>query len=191
MHQMRLLGVNIITPQKSASATICRCGRRDKHSSVLSLRAVQMKKKQLSILGANALIIGIPTLLVLSFVIYKALTYNGDYGPLPSYVIYLPVFLVLDIIMISLGCFMVRRFQEEQLFLTGIDGPIHSIEHLQGNYGPSIYYTSCGLVVSTDAESSETSHVGYRIIHAEKVTCRDCAIKLGSRVMEKSLRREY
>jgi hypothetical protein len=120
--------------------------------------------------------------------LYFALTYSGEYGPLPlsyySDIALLHVFILLDIGMISIGVIILKIFAEVIPFLTKDGEPIHSGRPWKRGPESGLFLTSCGLVVSINQESRTTAHVGYKIVTAKRATHRDCVLKEGRAVLD-------
>ncbi|MGY5859746.1 MAG: hypothetical protein RTU63_10275 [Candidatus Thorarchaeota archaeon] len=143
-----------------------------------------MKAHLFRIIGKVLFIVGFILLLLLSFLIYSAATYTGEYGPLPPFVVLLPVFWIGDFGLICLGVFMLRRYRERDIFLAKGGEPIHSVNPWEKGSEPGLYLTSCGVVVSTNQETNATGHVGYRIVPAKRATCSDCIRREGKLILD-------
>ncbi|MHA2353027.1 MAG: hypothetical protein ACXAC0_08220 [Candidatus Thorarchaeota archaeon] len=147
-----------------------------------------MRKRLLRLIGKVLVIIGIPIFVLMSYGVYFAITYTGEYGPLPSQyyqdIAILPLFMILDICAISIGVILLKRFKESIPFLIKDGGPIHSGKPWKKEPESGLYLTSCGLVVSINLESRVTAHVGYKLIPAERATHRDCALREGRAIMD-------
>jgi hypothetical protein len=90
------------------------------------------------------------------------------------------------------GMKILGSIEERTPFFTKVGELIHSGETWKRGSELGLYATSCGLVVSTNKESRETAHVGYRIVYANQATCRDCIVVEGKIAMGGSpLRRSY
>ncbi|MFW9925602.1 MAG: hypothetical protein ACFFDM_02425 [Candidatus Thorarchaeota archaeon] len=148
-----------------------------------------MKIRPLRLIVKGLIIIGILLLLLMSYGLYFAFTYSGEYGPLPpsyySDIAALPMFILLDVGMIIIGMILLRRYPEERLFFTKDGEPIHSGKLWNQGSESGLYQTSCGLVLSINQESSETAHVGYKIVKSKGATHGECATKEGREVLEK------
>jgi ABC-type antimicrobial peptide transport system permease subunit len=67
-----------------------------------------VKRRMFRLIAKGLVIIGIPIFLFLSYAVFRVVTYTGEYGPLPSDVVLPPVFLPLDISIISIGAIILR-----------------------------------------------------------------------------------
>lgn len=103
------------------------------------------------------------------------------------------VFLPLGLFLTFWGVIIRNIFGEKSKFLTKDGELIHSVISWYKSSESGLYLTSCGQMVSINQDSEETTHVGYKIISAERITCRDCAIKKGRAILERASygRREY
>ena len=143
-----------------------------------------MKAHLFRIIGKVLATVGIILLLLLSFLIYSAATYTGEYGPLPSFVVLLPVFWIWDFIMIYFGLFVIRRYSERDIFLAKDGEPIHSATPWKKGSEPGLYLTTCGLVVSINYESEATAHVGYKLVPAKRATHKECIQREGKAILD-------
>ena len=143
-----------------------------------------MKKRLLRLIGKGLAIIGIPIFLFFSWGVYSVLSYTGEYGPLPSEVVWIPAFALLGFSMIGIGVEILRRFEEGGPFLTKDGEPIHSGSVWKKGTESGLFLTLCGRVVSINQESQATAHVGYGIASAESTTCRECAMREGKAILE-------
>ena len=148
-----------------------------------------MKRRLFRPIAKGLVIIGIPIFLFLSYAVFRVVTYTGEYGPLPFDVVLLPVFLLLDISIISIGVIILRRYQERLPFLSRDGEPIHSGISWKKGSERGLFLTSCGLVVSINQESRATAHVGYKIVAAKRATHRDCILKEGGEVLDRFAKR--
>lgn len=118
----------------------------------------------------------------------------GEYIPelFEEYIIILAGFAIIGFAMILGGGNIQRRFGEREPFLANNGGPIHSGRAWKKGTEAGLFQTSCGLVVSTNHESGVTTHVGYRIVPAKRVTCEDCAQRRGRAILDaSSFRRDF
>ncbi len=96
---------------------------------------------------------------------------------------------VLGFAMILGGGNIQRRFGVRESFLANNGGPIHSGRVWKKGTESGLYQTSCGLVVSASHDSAATAHVGYRIVLAERTTCKDCAQREGRVILDANVYR--
>ena len=143
-----------------------------------------MKEYLFRIIGKVLAIIGIPLFVFISIGIYFAAAYTGVYEPSPLEVVLLLVYWLLDISMICIGVFLLRRYKEHELFLAKGGEPIHSAIPWKKGSEPGLYLTSCGLVVSINQESKATAHVGYKLVPAKRATHKDCIQIQGKIVLD-------
>ncbi|MHA1943886.1 MAG: hypothetical protein ACW96M_05760 [Candidatus Thorarchaeota archaeon] len=152
-----------------------------------------MKIRLLRLIGKGLIIIGIPLLLLMSYGLYFAFTYSGEYGPLPpsyySDIAALPVFILLDIGMIIIGMILLKRYQEERLLFIKDGEPIHSGKPWNQGSESGLYMTSCGLVLSINQESRATAHVGYKIVPANRATHKECVQNEGRAILDSVVKR--
>lgn len=148
-----------------------------------------MKTHLFRLIAKGLIIIGLPLFLFHSYAVFRVVTYTGEYGPLPSDVVLLPVFLLLDFSIISIGVIILRRYLESLPFLTRDGEPIHSGKSWKKGSEQGLFLTSCGLVVSINQESGSTTHVGYKIITAKRATHRECILKEGGEVLDRFAKR--
>ena len=80
---------------------------------------------------------------------------------------------------------MLRRFRKTKPFLAKDGEPIHSGKNWKKQSESGLFLTSCGRVVSINQESRATAHVGYRLVTAERATCKECNIREGKAVMDR------
>jgi len=115
----------------------------------------------------------------------------GGYTPelFEEYVIILAGCAVLGFAMILGGGNIQRRLGVREPFLANNGGPIHSGRVWKKGTESGLYQTSCGLVVSTSHDSAATAHVGYRIVLAERTTCKDCAQREGRVILDANVYR--
>jgi hypothetical protein len=144
-----------------------------------------MKARLYRIIGKGLAIIGIPTLLISIYGVIAAVSYTGEYGPLPSDILILPVFVLLGISMTCSGVIILRRFREVVPFLAKAGEPIHSGSIWKKGSESGLFLTSCERVVSINQESRATAHVGYRIVSAERATCSDCVLREGRAILDR------
>jgi hypothetical protein len=93
-------------------------------------------------------------------------------------------FAILGIITAYSGLKIYGRFRETGPFLAKDGEPIHSGKIWKKGTESGLFLTSCGRVVSTNQESRETGHVGYRIVPAKQATCSDCTLSEGKAVLD-------
>ena len=116
----------------------------------------------------------------------------NDYVPQVSDFIVLGWFVILGLIIVSGGFAIHKRFRQQEIFLAKDGEPIHSGEIWKRGHEQGLFVTSCGLVVSTNDESEETAHTGYRRTSVKRATCIQCAHKRGREILDEyNLRREY
>ncbi|MHA2004828.1 MAG: hypothetical protein ACW975_10905 [Candidatus Thorarchaeota archaeon] len=150
-----------------------------------------MKELLYRLIGKGLGIFGILMFLFFSYGTYVVITYTAEYGSMQPGMIFIPVFALLGLSMIGTGLMILRRFEEKTPNFTKIGEPIHSGRTWKRGSESGLFATSCGLVVSTNQESRETAHVGYRIVYPDHATCRDCVQRVGKEIIEQSLRRSY
>ncbi|TFH09704.1 MAG: hypothetical protein E4H14_03925 [Candidatus Thorarchaeota archaeon] len=93
-------------------------------------------------------------------------------------------FTMLGIITTHSGIKIYKKFREIGPFLAKNGDPIHSGKIWKKGAESGLFLTSCGRVVSTNQESKETGHVGYRIVPAKQATCSDCVIGEGKAILD-------
>ncbi|MFW9802515.1 MAG: hypothetical protein ACFFFC_07680 [Candidatus Thorarchaeota archaeon] len=143
-----------------------------------------MKKRLLRLIGKGLAIIGTPVFLVFGYGTYSLLSYTGEYGPLAREVALVPLIALLGFSMIAAGVDLLQRFEEPALLLAKDGEPIHTGEIWKKGIEAGLFLTSCGRVVSVNQESSNTAHVGYKVVFEGQVICRDCATREGRVVLE-------
>jgi hypothetical protein len=95
-------------------------------------------------------------------------------------------------VLTCIGVIIYKRYREIQPFLAKRGGDIHLGTAWKRGTEPGLFLTTCGLVVSINNDSSETAHVGYRIVHATRATCKECILRRGRAILEtQTFRREY
>ncbi len=143
--------------------------------------------KGLVISGVGILLFSIP---IIGFSIY--FRSSGEVGPTMADIISLMGLFLVGITITCSGVRILGSIEERIPFFTKVGKPIHSGRTWKRGSESGLYATSCGLVVSTNQESRETAHVGYRIVYANQSTCRDCIAIEGKIAMGGSpLRRSY
>jgi hypothetical protein len=143
--------------------------------------------KGLVISGVGILLFSIP-IIGLSIMF----RYSGEIGLTTADVFSLMMSFLIGIIITYSGMRILGSIEERIPFFTKVGKPIHSGMTWKRKSEPGLYATSCGLVVSTNQESRDTAHIGYRIVYANQATCRDCIAIEGKMSMGGSpLRRSY
>ncbi len=137
--------------------------------------------KGLVISGMAILLFSIPAL---GYSIILPFWITGEYGPSIADILHFMVFFLIGIIVTYSGVNILRRFEEKTLFLTRDGESIHSGRAWKKESESGLFLTSCERVVSTNLESRETVDVGYRLVSAEGLTCRDCSMKAGRILLE-------
>lgn len=99
--------------------------------------------------------------------------------------------ILLGFIMACVGGSILRGVGKVQLFVTKGGEPIHLAEVWKKGTESGLYLTSCGRVVSINQTSEATAHFGYRIVTAQRTTCRNCSMREGGAIMDKGSRKEY
>ncbi len=116
---------------------------------------------------------------------------NDPYNPPYMYIPPEGIFTMIGIfsvgfILTSAGMVVLRRYRKVRPFFIKGGGPIHSADAWKKGSESGLFLTSCGFVLSINEESNATAHIGYRIINAERATCRDCALAEGSGILERA-----
>jgi hypothetical protein len=143
--------------------------------------------KGLVISGVGILLFSIP---IIGFSIF--FRYTGEVGPTTADILSLMGSFLFGIAITYSGVRILGSIEERIPFFTKVGEPIHSGETWARGSESGLYATSCGLVVSTNQESRDTAHIGYRIVCANQATCGDCIAIEGKIAMGGSpLRRSY
>jgi hypothetical protein len=93
-------------------------------------------------------------------------------------------FLPIGIILTCSGMLIRRRFRGHILFLIKDGEPVHSGHPWYDGFESGLFLTSCGLVVSINQESSDTVHVGYKLVSANRATHKECVQNEGRAILE-------
>ncbi|MFW9913932.1 MAG: hypothetical protein ACFFEU_15740 [Candidatus Thorarchaeota archaeon] len=143
--------------------------------------------KCIVISGVFILVFSIP---IVGFSIF--FRYSGEVGPTTSDLISLAGLFLVGITITYCGVRILGSVEERIPFFTKSGERIHSGKTWKRGSEAGLYATSCGLVISTNQESRETAHIGYRIVYANQATCRECIEIEGRMAMGGSpLRRSY
>jgi len=144
-------------------------------------------------IGKLVVWIGVFILFLLVLVLMQWYGYPwNDYVPQVSDFIFLGWLLVIGLVTVFGGFAIHKQYRERELYLSKDGEPIHSVEIWKKGHEQGLFVTSCGLVVSTNDESEETAHVGYRTVTARQPTCIECTQRRGKKVLDAfNLRREY
>ncbi|MHA1926100.1 MAG: hypothetical protein ACXABV_15420 [Candidatus Thorarchaeota archaeon] len=143
--------------------------------------------KGLVISGVGLLLFSIP---IIGFSI--VFRYSGEIGPTTADVFSLMMSFLVGITITYSGVRVLGSIEERIPFFTKVGKPIHSGKTWKRGSESGLYATSCGLVLSTNQESRDTAHIGYRVVYANQATCGDCIAIEGKLAMGGSpLRRSY
>ncbi len=82
------------------------------------------------------------------------------------------------------GLQIYKRYRKSMLFFIKDGGPIHSGDPWKKSSESGLFLTSCGFVLSINQESNATSHIGYKIVTADRTSCKDCALREGRVIIQ-------
>ena len=90
----------------------------------------------------------------------------------------------VGLILIFSGWQIVKSYRKSRLFFIKDGGPIHSGDTWKKSSESGLFLTSCGFVLSINQDSDATSHIGYKTVTADRTSCKDCALREGSVIIQ-------